>query len=112
MDSWTDMKIQVPHLVAIYEMGQRAIPNYEAALGNNGWDPVTLAFPAKIGEVVELVWQNDNGRSGGWDVHPFHAHGGHYWDIGSGNGTYDPVANEEKLLGYTPVKRDTTMLYR
>ncbi len=45
-------------------------------------------------------------------MHPFHAHGGHYWDIGSGNGIYDPDANEKKLQGYTPVKRDTTFLYR
>jgi L-ascorbate oxidase len=59
------------------------------------------------------VWLNDNGLSGGWDIHPFHAHGGHYWDLGSGNGTYNATANEEKFqAGYVPVKRDTTMLYR
>ena len=44
--------------------------------------------------------------------HPFHAHGGHYYDIGSGNGTYDPSENEKKLQGYNPVLRDTTNLYR
>lgn len=41
-----------------------------------------------------------------------HAHGAHYWDLGSGNGTYDAVANEEKFADYTPAKRDTTQLYR
>jgi L-ascorbate oxidase len=28
------------------------------------------------------------------------------------SGTYDPIANEEKLKGYNPVLRDTTNLYR
>jgi len=48
----------------------------------------------------------------GWIFILFHAHGGHFWDIGCGNGMYDVVANEEKLKGYRPVLRDTTMLYR
>jgi L-ascorbate oxidase len=112
MDSWIPEKILVPYLVAIYEKGQAGIPDYQAAINNHGWDPNTFAFPAKIGEVLEIVWQSDNGPSGAWDVHPLHAHGGHYWDIGSGNGTYDAEANEKRLQGYTPVKRDTTMLYR
>ncbi|TIA28168.1 L-ascorbate oxidase [Aureobasidium pullulans] len=51
-------------------------------------------------------------NAGGLDIHPFHAHGGHFWDIGCGDGMYDVVANEEKLKGYRPVLRDTTMLYR
>jgi L-ascorbate oxidase len=42
---------EIPYLVNIYENGQAAIPNYEAALNNSGWDPVTDAWPAKIGEV-------------------------------------------------------------
>jgi hypothetical protein len=41
-----------------------------------------------------------------------HAHGGHYWDCGSGNGTYNATENEERLATYTPVLRDTTILYR
>lgn len=50
--------------------------------------------------------------NGGLDFHPFHAHGGHYFDIGSGNGTYDLAENEKKLQNYNPVMRDTTNLYR
>jgi L-ascorbate oxidase len=45
-------------------------------------------------------------------IHPFHAHGVHYWDLGSGNGTYNATSNAAKLSDYTPIKRDTTMLYR
>ncbi|KAK1994863.1 L-ascorbate oxidase [Colletotrichum falcatum] len=104
-----------PYLVNIYENGPSAMPNYTAAIQNNGWDPASLTWPAKMGEVLEIVWHNTgslvNG-GGGLDIHPFHAHGGHYWDCGSGNGTYDPDANEEKLKNYRPVKRDTTNLYR
>jgi L-ascorbate oxidase len=42
---------EIPYLVNIYEHGQAAIPNYEAALKNGGWDNVTSTWPAKIGEV-------------------------------------------------------------
>ncbi|GKT51000.1 multicopper oxidase aurL2 [Colletotrichum spaethianum] len=104
-----------PYLVNIYENGPSAMPNYTAAINNNGWDPTTLTWPAKLGEVLEIIWYNTgslvNG-GGGLDFHPFHAHGGHYFDIGSGNGTYNATENEKKLKNYNPVKRDTTILYR
>lgn len=113
-DIWQTSRVHNPYLVSIYENGQTAIPNYTAALSNYGWDPATLAFPALLGEVLDIVWLNDNGASGGWDIHPFHAHGGHYWDLGSGNGTYNATENEAQYFsnGFVPVKRDTTMLYR
>ncbi|KAJ4377382.1 hypothetical protein N0V83_000207 [Neocucurbitaria cava] len=106
-----------PYLVDIYKNGPAAMPNYTAALENDGWDPYTLTWPAKLGEVLEIIWVNTGSivgdpPNGGVDFHPFHAHGGHYYDIGSGNGTYDPAANEEKLKDYSPVLRDTTNLYR
>jgi L-ascorbate oxidase len=41
-----------------------------------------------------------------------HIHGGHVWDLGSGEGNYDSAANEQKLAGFTPAKRDTTFLYK
>ena len=70
-----------------------------------------------MGEVLEIVLQNTGwlvNSGGAMDVHPFHAHGQHFYDIGSGNGSYDGEANEEKLIrmGYKAVRRDTTMLYR
>lgn len=113
-DIWQESRIAQPYLVNIYQNGQSAIPNYTAALENAGWDPQTLAYPAKLGEVIDVVWLNDNGFSGGWDIHPFHGHSDHYWDLGSGNGTYDAVENAQKMndMNYTPVLRDTTMLYR
>lgn len=45
-------------------------------------------------------------------MHPWHAHGGHYYDIGAGPGKYHPVQNEKRLANYNPVLRDTTMLYK
>lgn len=104
-----------PYLVDIYKNGPSAMPNYTAAIENGGWDPDTLTWPAKLGEVIEIILYNTGSLvddNGGYDFHPFHLHGGHYYDCGSGNGTYDPVANEEKLAKYSPVKRDTTNLYR
>lgn len=104
-----------PYLVDIYNKGPEAMPNYTAALENEGWDPKTLTWPAKLGEVIEIIIENTGSlvnNNGGFDYHPFHLHGGHFYDCGSGNGTYDPVANEEKLKNYNPVLRDTTNLYR
>jgi L-ascorbate oxidase len=115
---WKEGNITYPYLTEIYKRGQSAIPDYEAALANYGWDPKTLAYPAKIGEIIDIVWENNNGPSGGWDIHPFHAHGRHYWDLGSGNGTYNATENNAKLeklqeeSGWTPAVRDTTMGYR
>jgi L-ascorbate oxidase len=104
-----------PYLVDIYKNGPAAMPNYTAAMANGGWDPYTLTWPAKLGEVIEIILENTGSLvndGGGFDYHPFHLHGGHYYDCGSGNGTYDPVANEKKLENYNPVQRDTTNLYR
>ncbi|PIA95876.1 L-ascorbate oxidase [Cercospora beticola] len=105
----------VPYLVDIYQRGEAAMPNYTAALANNGWDPTTYTFPAKLGEVLEIVWYNTGSlvkNNGGQDFHPLHAHGAHYYDCGSGNGTYDPIEHEKRFANYTPVLRDTTTLYR
>lgn len=115
--NWTESEPQntPPYLVDIYKNGPAAMPNYTAALDNEGWDPHTLTWPAKIGEVLEIILENTgslvNGN-GGVDYHPFHLHGGHYYDCGSGNGSYDAAANEERLRDYNPVLRDTTNLYR
>ncbi|KAK7988276.1 hypothetical protein PG989_008591 [Apiospora arundinis] len=115
--SWSETRLAAqnyqPYLVTAYKTGQT--PNYDAAVANGGWDPATKAFPAKVGEVLDIVWQSNSGPSGGWDVHPMHAHGEHYWDLGSGNGTYDAAANERAHFagtGYVPALRDTTQLYR
>ena len=48
-------------------------PDYAAALANGGWDPATLAWPARVGEVLDIVWMSNSGPSGGFDFHPMHA---------------------------------------
>ncbi|RSL91621.1 hypothetical protein CDV31_015434 [Fusarium ambrosium] len=101
---------QVPYLIDIYNTGRT--PNYTLALEHNGFDPETKVFPAKVGEVLDIVWENNNGPTGGWDFHPMHIHGQHFWDLGSGNGTYDAHQNEKRFRHYVPVLRDTTILYR
>lgn len=107
-----------PYLVSLYTNQTAYMPSYSAAVKNGGPDPSTNTFPAKIGEVLEIVLQNigahaiDNETGGGLDVHPWHAHGGHYYDIGGGPGAFDPDVAEERLKGTEPVLRDTTMLFR
>lgn len=109
---WNEGIPREPYLVSLYKNDSLEFPSMERALSNNGLDPVTSAFPAQIGEVFEIVIQNTGADAGGVDVHPWHAHGGHYYDLGAGNGTYNATANEERLKGYVPARRDTTMLYR
>jgi FtsP/CotA-like multicopper oxidase with cupredoxin domain len=64
--------------------------------------------------VIEIIIQNTGADSRGLDAHPFHIHGAHPWDLGSGNGTYNAKANEAKWKASkgSPILRDTTVLYR
>ncbi|KAI0150495.1 L-ascorbate oxidase [Xylariaceae sp. FL1272] len=111
---WTETEAAdlhyTPYLIDAYVNGKT--PNYTAAEKHGGWDPATKAFPAEVGEVLDIVWLSNSGPTGGFQYHPMHAHGKHYYDLGSGNGTYDPAANEAKFKNYTPATRDTTMLFR
>ncbi|KAK3991488.1 putative L-ascorbate oxidase [Cladorrhinum sp. PSN332] len=112
---WTEFTYHSPILVDIYQRGAEAVPDYDFAVNNRGWDPKTQAFAAKVGEVLEIVLQNTGSlvSNGGVETHPFHAHSKHYYDIGSGPGKYDADANNKRLAetGYKPVKRDTTMMF-
>ncbi|KAK5081517.1 hypothetical protein LTR05_007648 [Lithohypha guttulata] len=115
--SWFDAQpsgpsYSTPYLIDIYRHGQAGAPDYERAMANGGIDPVLQAWPARIGEVLEIVWQNEASDTGKYGIHPLHAHGGPYFDIGSGSGIYDPEANDAKLAeaGWKGTLRDTTIL--
>jgi len=110
--TWTEYIEPVPYLVALYVDEKTYLPDMQRAIANEGVDPVTRTFPAEIGEVLEIVIQNSGSTGGGLDVHSFHFHGKHYYDIGSGNGTYNVNENELKLADTMPVLRDTTLLYK
>ncbi|KAL9114957.1 MAG: hypothetical protein Q9227_001200 [Pyrenula ochraceoflavens] len=103
-----------PYLVDIYRRGTPAIPDYASAVTHHGgWDPTLNVYPAQTGEIIDIILTNEpDGLPIGFDLHPWHIHGGHVYDLGSGPGEYNAVANEEKLKGYEPVLRDTTMLYK
>jgi L-ascorbate oxidase len=107
-----------PYLVSLYKNSTQYFPDYSAALANGGLDPATKTYPTRLGEVIEIVIQqlgssaDDGSAPGSLDSHPWHAHGGHYYDVGSGSGAFDAKVLEQQLAGSTPVKRDTTMLYR
>ncbi|KAI9044400.1 L-ascorbate oxidase [Aspergillus affinis] len=103
-----------PYLVQIYQDSEHAIPNYHNAVQNHsGWDPELNIYPARVGEIVDIILINEpNGRQGGFDTHPWHIHGDHVYDLGSGRGDYNATENERRLKGYRPVLRDTTFLFR
>jgi FtsP/CotA-like multicopper oxidase with cupredoxin domain len=109
---WIESFPSEPYLVSLYKNDSIEFPSLDRAHANQGIDPVTRVFPAAIGEVIEIIIQNTGSDVGSVDVHPFHAHGAHYYDLGSGNGTYNPVENEENTRGLNLAKRDTTMLYK
>lgn len=104
----------IPYLVDIYNRGDAAIPDYETTVKNHGgWDPNLNVYVAKVGEIIDVILVNEpNGGPFGFDNHPWHIHGSHVYDLGSGPGSYNATANEEKLRGYNPVLRDTSMLYK
>jgi L-ascorbate oxidase len=110
----TSSSVGMPYLVNIYVLGEAAIPNYDLAVQKyGGWDPMLNVYAGKVGEVIDIIMVNEpNGYAGGFDPHPWHIHGSHAYDIGSGPGTYNASANEERLKGYNPVLRDTTVLYK
>lgn len=102
---------QVPYLVNFYT-GAADEPDYQAAINNGGFDSGTKTFPARVGEVIDIVWLNNGGLSGNFDIHPMHIHGEHAWDLGSGNGTYHAAENNRRFDGFVPARRDTMNLYR
>ena len=114
--TWNSSFPREPYLVSLYRNDGIEVPSMQRALEHAGVDPVVRSWPAQIGEVLEIVLvnlsQGINKFSATFDTHPFHAHGMHFYDIGSGNGTYDIHENEKRLQGYRPVKRDTTPLFR
>jgi len=65
---WQPERVPVPYLVDFYLRGEAAVPNYAAAQKNGGWDPANYAFPAKVGETVDIIWESNNLPTGGWDV--------------------------------------------
>ncbi|KAL4883583.1 Cupredoxin [Aspergillus karnatakaensis] len=111
---WVETQPKSPYLVDIYKNQLNLDETYHRALARgNGFDNITRTFPARIGEVLEIVWQNRGTvENGGVDAHPFHAHGRHFYDIGGGDGLYNATANEERFRGTHPIQRDTSVLYR
>jgi L-ascorbate oxidase len=110
---WMETFPKSPYLVDVYTGNLDLDASYERAIASGfGYDKENRLFPAKMNEILEIVWQNQGGVNAG-DVqsHPFHGHGRHFYDIGGGPGLYDPEENEKFLEGTHPVNRDTTVLY-
>jgi L-ascorbate oxidase len=108
-----DVNVGVPYLVNIYKNGSNSVPNFETTAANHGYDPNLNVYAAEVGVVIDIVLLNNyNLATGNFDIHPWHIHGRHIWDLGSGSGTYDAVANEKRFANFTPALRDTTYTYK
>ncbi|KAK3180042.1 hypothetical protein K4F52_008534 [Lecanicillium sp. MT-2017a] len=106
--TWNEGLVHDPYLVELYKNGGDNWPSMVRALKHDGLDPEAHAFPAVVGEVLEIVVQGTGSDGGGTETHPWHAHGAHYWDLGAGEGVYDREANEAKWQnsGAHPIKRE------
>jgi hypothetical protein len=111
--TWYEEDPKAPYLVNLYKGDGSNFPSLERALDNNGIDPFTLAYPAEIGEVLEIVLQNTGSDGGTMETHPWHAHGAHYWDLGSGDGIYNQAANEAKWASSPghPMRREYVSIH-
>jgi FtsP/CotA-like multicopper oxidase with cupredoxin domain len=102
---------QVPLLVGMYN-GQVVVDQAaeaRAAAQGNYFDSTTGAYLLEVGDVVEVILQNQVGLNN-VVTHPFHMHGGDFWDMGGGDGEFSEEAYQELLATVDPVKRDTTLL--
>jgi L-ascorbate oxidase len=110
---WMESFPSSPYLVDVYTGKLDLDASYERAIASGyGFDNQTRLFPAKMNEVLEIVWQNEGAvNTGGLENHPFHGHGRHFYDIGGGDGLYNSTENEKRLNGTHPMTRDTTVLY-
>ncbi|KAJ5297898.1 hypothetical protein N7508_008147 [Penicillium antarcticum] len=110
---WMETFPKSPYLVDIYTGKLDLDASYQRAMtSGNGFDNQTRLYPAKMNEVLEIIWQNQGAvNTGGVENHPFHGHGRHFYDIGGGDGLYNATENEKRLKGTHPLVRDTTVLY-
>ncbi|KAJ5853552.1 hypothetical protein N7534_006095 [Penicillium rubens] len=110
---WMETFPMSPYLVDVYNGKLDLDDSYERAIASGyGFNNQTRLFPAKIDEVLEIVWQNQGAvNTGNVENHPFHGHGRHFYDVGGGDGLYKPEENEKRLNGTHPVTRDTSVLY-
>jgi hypothetical protein len=74
-----------PYLVDVYEGKLNLDALYSCVIASGyGFDNQTRLFPARMAEVLEIVWQNQGAvRAGHVENHPFHGHGRHFYDIGA-----------------------------
>ncbi len=60
-------------------------------------------YAAKAGEVIDIILVNEpNGLFGGFDAHPWHIHGGHVYDLGSGPRYIQRHCKRRKTEGLQP----------
>ena len=85
-----------------------AAESYAAAQGNYFNDQIG-AYLLEVDDVVELVLINQVGLNG-VVIHPFHMHGGDFWDMGGGAGEFSEEAYQELMATVDPIRRDTTLL--
>lgn len=80
-----------------------------AVAQGNYFDATTGAYLLEVGDVVELVLQNVIGTNN-VVIHPFHMHGGDFWDMGGGEGQFSEEAYIALQQQVDPIRRDTTLL--
>lgn len=71
--------------------------DYSVAEDNGGYDTNRKTYPVRYGEVIQVVFQNTIQPNGFCNQHPWHLHGFSFWDLGHGDGLYDPSKDQAKF---------------
>jgi L-ascorbate oxidase len=104
-----------PYLVQAYKTPSEYKPNYTLAEQNKGYDASTNTYPVRLGETVDILFENLASTSNKTEAHPWHIHGQHPWYIAGGIGAFSEAAlanaSSSPYTPAKPIKRDTVVIF-
>lgn len=77
----------------------------------DGFSVKHQTYPVKLGEVIDIVFQNMKNEAGLCVTHPWHTHGYSHYLIAEGPGDYDHDEHKNVFTYQQPLLRDVSMQY-
>ena len=77
----------------------------------DGFSDAHQTYPLKLGEIIDLVFQNVKLPSGICVIHPWHTHGHSHYLLAEGPGDYNHEIDKDIQTYPTPLYRDVSMVY-
>lgn len=88
-----------------------AEPNVGALDATDRFSVAHQTYPLKLGEIIDLVFQNVKLPSGNCVIHPWHTHGHSHYLLAEGPGDYNHEIDKDIQTYPTPLYRDVSMVY-